>query len=268
LIDPAGRYLSEVGDYVHLNPVRSGLISESAALEEYRWSSIGGYVAEPETRPAWLQVSRILGQLGHSDDPAGRQAYREAIEARRRASDAGTWNWIRTGWFLGGEEFRQGLLEHVSSSARGDHSGVEVNEAAAAKAGRIIDEELRRGLWDEAELIRRRKGDPFKIEIAHRLRRETTVTLQWIASRLHMGTRAHLSHLLYWDVRDRRDAAKGVPEQALTGASGRGGERKKDSKRQRAQPDEPTTPIESGPRSQTGGAIPITDPIGFDTSFD
>ena len=27
---------------------------------------------------------------------------------------------------------------------------------------------------------------------------ETTVTIKWLAERLHMGTRGHLTHLLYW----------------------------------------------------------------------
>jgi hypothetical protein len=31
-----------------------------------------------------------------------------------------------------------------------------------------------------------------------RLRRETTMTLSWIAEHLRMGTKTHLAHLLYW----------------------------------------------------------------------
>jgi hypothetical protein len=40
------------------------------------------------------------------------------------------------------------------------------------------------------------------VRIALRLRRETTMTLGWIAKRLNMGTKTHLSHLIYWH--DRR----------------------------------------------------------------
>ena len=42
------------------------------------------------------------------------------------------------------------------------------------KAERIIGEELRRLGWLEAQLALRRKRDPSKLEIAVRLRRETT----------------------------------------------------------------------------------------------
>jgi len=52
--------------------------------------------------------------------------------------------------------------------------------------------------WTEEDLRVRRKGDVFKVRLAQRLRVETTVTLKWIAERLRMGTRGHLTHLLYW----------------------------------------------------------------------
>jgi hypothetical protein len=52
-------------------------------------------------------------------------------------------------------------------------------------------EPVRRGwcLGSEAELVERRKSDPAKLALAARLRRETTLTVGWIAQRLHLGTR-------------------------------------------------------------------------------
>jgi hypothetical protein len=47
-------------------------------------------------------------------------------------------------------------------------------------------------------LKKRRKGDPKKVQIATRLRKETTVTLKWIAQRLHMGAWTHVSNRFYW----------------------------------------------------------------------
>jgi hypothetical protein len=79
-----------------------------------------------------------------------------------------------------------------------------VVETPQAKAERIVAEELKRRKWDEKALTRRRKGNPGKLAIAQRLRRETTVTLGWVAKRLQMGTRTHLAHLLYWQGRGRK----------------------------------------------------------------
>jgi hypothetical protein len=53
------------------------------------------------------------------------------------------------------------------------------------------------------ELELRPKGDPFKVRLARRLREQTTVTVAWIAGRLRMGTRGHVTHLLYWHERKR-----------------------------------------------------------------
>ena len=56
-------------------------------------------------------------------------------------------------------------------------------------------------------LLRRRKGDAFKVRVASRLRAETSVTLNWIAQRMQMGTRGYLTHLLYWQNRKKPKAA-------------------------------------------------------------
>lgn len=68
------------------------------------------------------------------------------------------------------------------------HFGQMRLEVAQAKAQRIISEELRRLGWQEADLASRRKRDPSKLEIAVRLRRETTLSVKEIAARLHLGT--------------------------------------------------------------------------------
>jgi len=51
----------------------------------------------------------------------------------------------------------------------------------------------------ERSLEQRRKGDFGKVRIAQRLRRETTMTLGWIAERLRMGMKTHLRHSIYRD---------------------------------------------------------------------
>ena len=61
-------------------------------------------------------------------------------------------------------------------------------ETGAAKAERIINEELKRLGWSEAELLWRRKSDPGKLQKAAGLRRETTLSIKEIAVRLHLGT--------------------------------------------------------------------------------
>jgi len=85
----------------------------------------------------------------------------------------------------------------MSEKAGAGHYGEEIAESAEEKAQRLVGQELKKLGWGESELARRRKGDGKKIKMALRLRRETTMTMAWIAQRLQMGTRAHLTHLLY-----------------------------------------------------------------------
>ena len=61
----------------------------------------------------------------------------------------------------------------------------------------IIAEELKRWRWQEADLETRTKGDSVTVVLAARLRAETTMTVEWIAERLAMGTRGYLNHFLF-----------------------------------------------------------------------
>jgi hypothetical protein len=102
--------------------------------------------------------------------------------------DRQDWKAIGRGWCLGPPEFKASLLQRLGGKLGPHHSGELRQEASAAKAERIITEELKRLKWKEAELGRRPMSDPLKLALAARLRRETTQTLPWVALRLHMGT--------------------------------------------------------------------------------
>ena len=101
-----------------------------------------------------------------------------------------------SGWCMGSEEFRQELLAQVSEMATPKDGGEEVRQSALAKAQRIAQEELDALGWAAPDLQGRRKSDPHKVRIAARLRRETTMTLEWIADRLCMGAATHVASLL------------------------------------------------------------------------
>ncbi|MDR3575459.1 MAG: hypothetical protein P4L50_16485, partial [Anaerolineaceae bacterium] len=88
---------------------------------------------------------------------------------------------------------RKELLEQMGERRGANHYGEEVRETDVAKAERIVVEELRRRGWSEAELGERAKG---KVAMAARLRRETTMTLKWVAERLAMGSWSNVSNRL------------------------------------------------------------------------
>jgi len=191
IVDGSGKgYLRTVCDYVHLNPVRAKLLRPQQRLLEYPWSSFGGYLAAPAHRPQWLRVDRLLGVHGiPEDNAAGRELFERRMEARRaEPGDATQWEPIRRGWCLGSAEFKAQLLERMDGQLGEHHAGQLKRESAEVKAQRIIREELLRLGWREGDLCRRAKSDPLKLALAARLRRETTLTLPFVAARLHMGT--------------------------------------------------------------------------------
>ena len=67
------------------------------------------------------------------------------------------------------------------------YQGEELDESAEQKAQRLLGQMLRKVRWTEADLAERRKGDEVKVQMATRLRTETTMSWRWIAQRLSMG---------------------------------------------------------------------------------
>ena len=196
LVEGSGNgYLRTACDYVHLNPVRAGLLKAQERLLAYPWSSFGYYLAAPEHRPNWMRVDRLLGEHGlQQDTPAARQEFERRTEARRlEPGDEQALKALRRGWCLGSAEFKQQKLEELDGQVGQHHFGQLRLEVAQAKAERIISEELRRLSWQEADLVSRRKRDPSKLAIAVRLRKETTLSVKEIAARLHLGTPASAS---------------------------------------------------------------------------
>jgi putative transposase len=278
MVGGIGGYLRTVCDYVHLNPARARLLSAEQPLTSFPWSSLPWIRRGAGERPSWLRVERLFGECGIStDDVAGCAEYVERLEARRAGETDEEFKAVRSGWCFGDEHFRKELLSKIDGAAGDSHFGSEFQEASEVKATRIIDEELRRALWAEAELELKRKGDPVKLHIARRLREETTVTLQWISARLRMGTKSHLSHLLYWDKRGEKEQTSPAGAKAVARAT-------------RSKPDPSATTkvalavaktarVPKLPRIEAPvvvpqinatqeSALPLTDPDVFDTSFD
>jgi len=202
--DSESGYLKTACDYVHLNPARAKLLSAEEKLSAFRWSSFPEYLKSPSNRRSWLRVGRLFGEHGIPEDSvAGRREFERRMELRRAVEDGREFRPLVRGWCLGSKAFRRELLAQMSGKAGPEHYGEEIRESAEEKANRLIEAELKKVRWEESELGRHPKGDVKKVRMAKRLRRETTMTLQWIAQRLQMGTKTHLVHLLYWQQREK-----------------------------------------------------------------
>jgi REP element-mobilizing transposase RayT len=198
IVDGSGDgYLRTVCDYVHLNPIRAKLLPPEEPLQAYRWSSYPEYLKRMGQRVGWLRVDRVLGELGiQRDNTAGRRQFAQAMEERRGKDKPGEWKAVRRGWFLGGAQLREQVLEMMGGEMGEHHGGEEKQETDEQKAQRLVREELAKRRWTEQDLKRCRKTDAHKVKMAARLRRETVMTLDWIARRLQMGCRHTLANCL------------------------------------------------------------------------
>jgi putative transposase len=74
VVDSEG-YWQEISRYVHLNPVRAGLVRRP---EEWPWCSYRGY-RDPKQRLRWVEYTRVLEEFG-GDTAAARRKYRAFLE--------------------------------------------------------------------------------------------------------------------------------------------------------------------------------------------
>lgn len=71
----AEAYALTLSRYIHLNPVRAGMVAKP---EDYQWSSYRSYIGDSLT-PVWLTTEFILGYLGRQASRA-KQRYRRFVE--------------------------------------------------------------------------------------------------------------------------------------------------------------------------------------------
>ena len=199
IVDGSGTgYFKTVCDYVHLNPARAKLLGPERALRDYRWSSWPEYLKASRGRWQWLRVDRLLGEYGvPKESKAGRQYLERCVEQRRAAEDEREYKVVRRGWCLGDKQFRKELLAEMAGGVGAQHYGEERRESQVERAERIVLGELRKAGWTEARLESSPKGHRVKVRLALRLRAETTVTYEWIARRVGMGSRSNVSNLVY-----------------------------------------------------------------------
>ena len=201
------RYLATLGDYIHLNPGRANLLSAEEPLKQYVWSSFPAYLEPPSSRPGWLRTDRLLGECGiPKDSAAGRHEYERRLEYLRAQDSKELIREIEGNWYLGDETFKRELLVQVDEKAGAFHFGPERFESEEQLAKNLLDAALEEKGLTEAALKAMAKGHPDKVELAKWIRSRTTMTLQWVADRLQMGTKTHLVHLLYWDGREKPKA--------------------------------------------------------------
>jgi hypothetical protein len=143
--------------YVHLNPVRAGLVKKRDGIEGYPWCSLSDYVKPKRSRRKWVAVERGLTHLELPDTAPGRRDllewteglidWEKPWEAGNTREDGQTLNsTLRRGWYFGGEEFRERLVAKLErlkpgsppESRRKGYSAEQIRDHGKKEAERII----------------------------------------------------------------------------------------------------------------------------------
>jgi putative transposase len=143
-------YLLELSRYVHLNPVRAGVVDRA---EKYRWSSYPGYIRKREEVP-WVEYGLVLPQCG--EEPGrSRGEYKRYVERGYEEEAGSPLRELYGQVLLGKEEF----IERLKGLIKGKAVSEEIVGRRRLKEGPRPAEILRMAAeryGEEVEALRRR----------------------------------------------------------------------------------------------------------------
>jgi len=205
-------YYSSLMDYIHLNPVRVGLvrIDRNESVRDFHWSSIAqGYAVPAKQRPRWLAAAEGLAVVQCADTTAGRRCFVEHLDGRARKEGARRAGLIesvgdqrrsnlRHGWYWGSQVFAERLLKLASKSLAAGRNRTYRSAAVArahdqAEAERLLNQGLRAAGLEGSRLDLLPGSDVRKVALADLLLARTVARQSWIADRLAMRSAANVS---------------------------------------------------------------------------
>lgn len=191
--------LGPVCDYLHLNPVRAGVVAVEQ-LAGYRHSSYW-YLHRPKHRPDFLHPeTALLAAVGGGDDRRGWQAYADYLAWQAAEGPAGrgrAYVSLSRGWIVGGAAFKTALLKDhalVADTRAWEREGA--REIRAARWEARLEAALRTLGRTEGELTQGSKSARWKVAVAVHLKETTQASNPWLAQRLGFERPAYASRLV------------------------------------------------------------------------
>jgi REP element-mobilizing transposase RayT len=145
----ADAYALELSRYMHLNPVRAGMVAKP---EHYPWSSYRSYSGHDAT-PAWLKTDFILGYVGRNASIAPNM-YRRFVEDLLDCAYDSPLNATVASTVLGGEEFIREVSDRHLGQKRSARNLPAVNALARRPSMDAIIMIIKAELGDRAEWLR------------------------------------------------------------------------------------------------------------------
>jgi Transposase and inactivated derivatives len=189
-----GHALAQVAHYIHLNPVRAGVVGPERLLD-HRWSSLPFF--RQRDRPICLEAATVLADSGGlRDTPAGWRRYVDYLgvlaeeETKLREARFGR---LSRGWVIGSADFKESLKKELRAL------GADAERFELLGSDREAHDEARAGIWEEKlrtaaaalrvslESLPTKKSAAEKVQLAALMKTTTSVSNGWLAKRLEMG---------------------------------------------------------------------------------
>ncbi len=194
LIDPDDSYVGLV-NYIHLNPVRAGLV-KLEELKNYELSSFPKFFKKK--RPDCLVSEEWLHQAGGwKDSVSGMRAYWNWLELQKEGDASKKEKLSRKftrGWCIGSKEFKKGVLEELRKrklrNDKAERSLVELNEANWEL---LLEKSLKALKKKKEDVEKEKKSSEWKKAIGYYLKSKSSVTNRFLSEQLQMGDLSNVS---------------------------------------------------------------------------
>lgn len=149
LVD-ADEYATELTRYIHLNPVRAGIVEDPA---DYPWSSLQYYIGLKKS-PKWLVVNFILGTFGRTHSTA-RKAYREFVNALAKQEHESPLKEVFASTILGSLGFIKYIQKNYLNSDKNNRDVPALTELVKKRSIEEIKEAVGIVIEDDPSLVRK-----------------------------------------------------------------------------------------------------------------
>jgi len=192
----AGDPMGSLCHYIHLNPVRAGVVTVDG-LEHWPWCSYR-WIQRPRERAEWFSPAEALaGAVNLTDTTPGHHAYGNYLEwiaADELVQKKLGFSAMSKGWAVGSRDFKRGLLEEQTiRKAVMELGGADAENAQYVAWENEVDRYKRR--LDISGMAVGTKSADWKVAIATAMKDSTTATNRWLATHLSMGSLYAVSRL-------------------------------------------------------------------------
>lgn len=192
LVD-AEPYLLELAAYLHLNPLRAGMVKDAV---DYRWSSHRAYLGK-ETIP-WLNTALVLGQFSKSLATA-RRRFREYVAGKTEDGHRAEFHGKTSSdsRFIGDDSFVEDILRQEEALSLRKPDLEAILDCVAKLSGLTIDDMSAQG--------QKRLPSQARMLAAWAVREMSDSTLAELAEKVGREASAMSAAAARFDVRRRRE---------------------------------------------------------------